>query len=1016
MSSLFGSKPAASAPAIPDASLRVQTSLEGIARTVLWGQTRVAGNLIWYGDFSAVAVNSNSGAQGGKGGMFGGGSGPSATTSWNYYTSVEIAIGEGTVAAIGPNMWANKALTTLSAVGLGSFLGSAVQAAWSYLTAQHPGQDFTYRNTAYVAGSIGLGTSASLPNWTFEVLGTVNESGTLGINDAEPTKVIYDFLTNANYGVAGWQSSYNGDWTGAQNYTYASGLLISYALSAQTAASSFLTDLLLSLNIMAVWSDAVLKLVPRGDTQITGNGHTYFPPTAPVYDLNDVDFLPNQAGFGNTNGDPVSGQRKPPRLQNNIIKVEYLDRANSYNPAITKAQDDGAILQYGERGSKNTNSWHWFQTLAAAGQAADLALGREQIANNFSFTLRPRYILLDPGDIVTITDAGLGLNRQWVRILDVQENSDRSLNFQAEEYLQGTAAAPVYGRQIRAGSAPNYGADPGGINTPIFFEPSDQLAGGLQLWAAISGINATLYGGCDAYASYDGVNYSRVPNGRQYGSARMGVTTASLATVAVNLVGQTIDNTNTLSVDLTESNGSLASGSQADALGGNTACWVGGEIISYQTATLTALDKYDLTYLVRGGYGTTANIVTHAIGTPFVRIDNGVLKIPFDQSRIGSTIYLKFLPFNVWGTTVATLATVPAFTYVATGAALAGPLPALQNLTTYYDQVTGTTQIGFDEIKINSRAAISYEMRLGTTLTGALSLGTRAHPPFPSYGDGTYWLSAVCQPVAGLYVHSVSWSSVTISGSTLVKNVVATRDEFASSWPGVLSGVTNVSGVIKTSGGGSGTYTLGTGHYINAGRVASCRVSITWLGSSQKVSDNILTQTDILNNPDILATGSISFVDVHPEISISQDGTTYSAWQRYQPGVYVGRVFKARMSLSSSDAATAAILLAFQFTVDVPDRLDTWALVSSVGTTLNQITVPSTGLTLVFTSNGKTVAEPFTGGPGTDTVPLIQITNTNATAFDFQVSSLTLSGCVITPRTGGVATTAPNTNISIQGW
>jgi hypothetical protein len=48
----------------------------------------------------------------------------------------------------------------------------------------------------------------------------------------------------------------------------------------------------------------------------------------------------------------------------------------------------------------------------------------------------------------------------------------------AEEYLEGTAAAPIYGRQVRSGSAPNYGADPGGVNTPIFFEPTDRFLAG----------------------------------------------------------------------------------------------------------------------------------------------------------------------------------------------------------------------------------------------------------------------------------------------------------------------------------------------------------------------------------------------------------------------------------------------------------------------------------------------------------------------------------------------------------
>ena len=125
---------------------------------------------------------------------------------------------------------------------------------------------------------------------------------------------------------------------------------------------------------------------------------------------------------------------------------------------------------------------------------------------------------------------------------------------------------------------------------------------------------------------------------------------------------------------------------------------------------------------------------------------------------------------------------------------------------------------------------------------------------------------------------------------------------------------------------------------------------------------------------------------------------------------------RACLVLKTHDPQVVAIALAFTFSVDVPDRLDTWALIAGVGTSLNQITVPSAGLSIVFASNGKTVAEPFNGGPNTDDVPLIQITNTDAQPFDFEVTSLTKSGCTIVPRLAGTPADAPKTNISIQGW
>jgi len=205
-----------------------------------------------------------------------------------------------------------------------------------------------------------------------------------------------------------------------------------------------------------------------------------------------------------------------------------------------------------------------------------------------------------------------------------------------------------------------------------------------------------------------------------------------------------------------------------------------------------------------------------------------------------------------------------------------------------------------------------------------------------------------------------------------------------------------------------------------------------------------LANPDVLNNPDVLASGNTDLVEVYAEVSTANNDVvgdvfnlngavnpgndvfaepdvfspdvSFGPWVKYEPGIYIGRYFRARLVLKSHDALTIAIALAFSFTVDVPDRVDTWAIVGGVGTSLNQVTVPSTGLVLVFASNGRTIPEPFNGGPNTDAVPLIQITNTSNQAFDFEVQSLTKNGCTIVPRLAGTPTNAPKTNVTIQGW
>lgn len=1084
MSNLFRSNSPATqsqAPS-PDVALRVQTSVEGRPRPIVWGVTRLAGNLVWYGDFYAVSVSDNSGNQGGKGsGLFGGSaSNTNANVTYQYYASVEIALAEGPLVSIGPVMWASKSRTTIQAVtgqdpryalnqvarsvtgltvgstGFGVFLGSQVQLPWSYLTTAHPDQAFAYRLTGYIAGNVSLGASSELPNWSFEISAAFGYAAP-NVIDADPTLVAADFLSNDRYGVPGWLGAYNGDWSYARDYVFASGLFVSLALVEQTSARTFLQDLFESLNLMPLWSETILKLVPLGDEVITANGHTYTPPSAPLYDLDDTDFLENQCSFGGTNADPVSGRQVPARNQNNVVKVEFTDRGNDYNSGSVQASDDGAILLYGERGSKGVKSWKWFHTQPAANTAAQLALGREQLANDYGFTIGPRFVLLEPGDIVAITDERLGLDRQWVRVAEVQENQDRSFNILADEYLEGTGAAPIYGDTTSAGGLPNYNEDPGALNAPLFFEPTDQLAGGLEVWVAVSGQDETIYGGYEAWVSYDGATYSRIPNSRIFGSARMGVLAAPLPAIALAPSGPTVDETNTLSVDLTESGADLESGSLQDALNFNTACYVGGEIISYQNAVLTGANTFDLTYLLRAAFGTETSDVDHPAGTDFVRLDDKILRVPFDQSRIGSTIYLKLLPFNIWGVTTKTLADVGAYTYVLTGAALASPLPNVGGLRTVFED--RFRKIWWNEIT-DFRNGIRYVVRKGPSWEGGLEIGTVAHPPIVAFGADTYWVRAVCQPVADLIVYSDMPSSITVAGNMLTQNVVLNYDYQALGWPGIYTNVgkegTDPTAVLRLTGPGNilddtdvldtpdvldsgplsleGTYEIEAEAYtLNVGYVADCYVNVTWGVAGLPVGTDVLTDPDILNNPDILNAAAAQFIEIWVEVRTAMTGQNdvyapadiyavpdvyftgidWTAWQRYVPGVYRAQWIEFQVKFDTIDPTIIAYLTSMLAEITIPARIDHYigVAVGAVGNT-----------TIIFEPDDAIAAKPFNGGPlvggsFNHPLPAVSMDWSGSAGVNFIIDSLTLSQLVFhCVNPAGTQVAVPSADIYVEGY
>jgi hypothetical protein len=132
------------------------------------------------------------------------------------------------------------------------------------------------------------------------------------------------------------------------------------------------------------------------------------------------------------------------------------------------------------------------------------------------------------------------------------------------------------------------------------------------------------------------------------------------------------DEGDTLAVDLTETAGALAAGTQADADGGNTLCLVDDELVTYEQATLTAQYQYNLGksgsaagYLRRGVYGTA--ISAHAAGASFARLRPGsYFTLGYDAGDVGKTIYVKLLSFNPWGGGRQTLEQVSAFSHTLT--------------------------------------------------------------------------------------------------------------------------------------------------------------------------------------------------------------------------------------------------------------------------------------------------------------------------------------------------------------
>jgi hypothetical protein len=330
-------------------------------------------------------------------------------------------------------------------------------------------------------------------------------------------------------------------------------------------------------------------------------------------------------------------------------------------------------------------------------------LKRQRFADPYAIEFKlPATIasLLDPMDLITVNEPSLfggtlptgvfttGPGAQDVRISSLDEDKDGTWTLSCERFMYGMSApsAPSVSSVI-PNPPPAQNATAGSVNTPYFFEPTTALAAALGmspnngLCIAVS-CDSDNYGGCQVYVSTDGgSSYQQL--GAIVLNPTMGILTAEYPLHA------NPDTMNTLSVDLSESNGELQSftSSQQNQLnsialldGGGTGSAAGYtttipyEIVSYQTVTLTGSHAYNLTEpILRGQLGTVP--AYHDAGGSinykvFVDLSDtsSLFKTTVPTGNIlGNELYFKFATFNQYGSGQQDVSDCTPYTFTLTG-------------------------------------------------------------------------------------------------------------------------------------------------------------------------------------------------------------------------------------------------------------------------------------------------------------------------------------------------------------
>ncbi|PIR33973.1 MAG: hypothetical protein COV36_01780 [Alphaproteobacteria bacterium CG11_big_fil_rev_8_21_14_0_20_44_7] len=167
--------------------LAVQTSTYGRMIPIIFGNVRIAGNVIWSRPISETVVNSTA-SSGGKGG----GKVSQQSTTYNYSVSLAIAICEGEIDDI-VRVWADSKIIDASLGNYRIYKGSETQLPDSYIES-FEGVDNTpaYRGLAYVViEDFPLADFGNrIPNFTFEVKRKVSGNGSGATLEERITNVV----------------------------------------------------------------------------------------------------------------------------------------------------------------------------------------------------------------------------------------------------------------------------------------------------------------------------------------------------------------------------------------------------------------------------------------------------------------------------------------------------------------------------------------------------------------------------------------------------------------------------------------------------------------------------------------------------------------------------------------------------------------------------------------------------------------------------------------------------------
>jgi len=241
-----------------------------------------------------------------------------------------------------------------------------------------------------------------------------------------------------------------------------------------------------------------------------------------------------------------------------------------------------------------------------------------------------------------------------------------------------------------------------------------------------------------------------------------------------------------------------------------------------------------------------------------------------------------------------------------------------------------------------------YQIRYSTLTEGAewqnsVSLVEKVSRPATSITVPARIGSYLIKAVDKLGNYSVNATLIATNLTSIGNfNAVTSQSEHPT-FSGTKTNLTLENDTLKlTSLASDGTYEFASP--IDIGAKHTCRVTASLTQFAENPSELFDNGRGFTNFDD--ATGSFdgdspSNSNAHLEISLSDDGTTYTAFKNFVIGDYSARYFKFRVFLRSIDGSTTPVISQVSVTIDMPDRIFSGNdIVSGAGTKTVSFTNP----------------------------------------------------------------------------